>query len=211
MIDPNKTCPTTEVRCSNHKTSWFQWGSLLMTYKRLCTLHTVKPWCISRTFLLKFEVKNRGGGGGWLIYVAPSSNVYRLTHLVLQEFFKTALYLNNLTLNYYESPLLHKAVATTPAASPLYGYLSATCMLACSRRSDSRAREKNSRSKKENVFPVYNLTCSPLAAVLYHLNTWNRLHACMKFESTCKTNGLLFFAVCVLLFTGCSSQFHLGY
>ena len=161
--------------------------------------------------MLKFEVKN-GGGGVWLIYMAPSSNVYRLTHLVLQEFFKTTLYLNNLILNYKESPLLHKLFATTTAAiSPLYGYLSATCMLACSRSSDSRVREKNSWRKK-NVLTVYNLTCSPLTTVLYHLNPWNRLHACMKFESTCQTNGLLFFAVCVLLFTGCcSSQFHLGY
>ena len=68
------------------------------------------------------------------------------------------------------------------------------CVVACSRRSDSRAREKNSRRKKKRgmnrggkgervlsppplfppVFPVYNLTRSPLTAALY-LNAWNRL------------------------------------
>ena len=50
---------------------------------------------------------------------------------------------------------------------------------ACSRRSDRRAREKNSRRKKNKgrlepppVFPVYNLTRSPTP---YYLNAWNRL------------------------------------
>ena len=48
-----------------------------------------------------------------------------------------------------------------PAAiSPLDGYLSATCMLACSRRSDSRAQEKNSRRKKKR-FPGVQLNLLP--------------------------------------------------
>ena len=45
--------------------------------------------------------------------------------------------------------------------------------LACSRPSDSRAREKNSRRKKnEGRLEVYNLTLSPLimTATLYYLN-----------------------------------------
>ena len=65
-----------------------------------------------------------------------------------------------------------------------------TCgRLACSRRSDSRAPEKNSRRRKKRVetrggkgertfsrvFPVYNLTRLPLTAALYYLNAWNRL------------------------------------
>ena len=47
-------------------------------------------------------------------------------------------------------------------------------LLACSRRSDSRAREKNSRRKKKKgetlslLPPVCNLTRSPLTAVLYN-------------------------------------------
>ena len=71
-------------------------------------------------------------------------------------------------------------------------------LLACSRRSDSRAREKNSRRKKNEgrlegergkegcrsrphpVFPVYNLTRSPLTAALYYLNAWNRLASYWK-------------------------------
>ena len=72
-------------------------------------------------------------------------------------------------------------------------------IVACSRRSDSRAREKNSRGKPKKkkdegrlegergfrfprfpprpppVFPVYNLTRSPLTATLYYLNAWNTL------------------------------------
>ena len=77
-------------------------------------------------------------------------------------------------------------------------------IVACSRRSDSRAGEKNSRGKPKKkktrgdqrgkggenafsrfrfprpppappVFPVYNLTRSPLTATLYYLNAWNRL------------------------------------
>ena len=67
------------------------------------------------------------------------------------------------------------------------------CVVACSRRSDSRVRKKNSRRKKKRemnrggkgkrvlspppfppVFPVYNLTRFPLTAVLY-LNALNRL------------------------------------
>ena len=68
------------------------------------------------------------------------------------------------------------------------------CVVACSRHSNSRAREKNSRRKKKRgmnrggkgkrvlsppppfppVFPAYNLTRSPLTAVLY-LNAWDRL------------------------------------
>ena len=72
-----------------------------------------------------------------------------------------------------------------------------TCgRLACSRRSDSRAPEKNSRRKKKRVetrggkgertfsrstpppppvFPVYNSTRLPLTPALYYLNAWNRL------------------------------------
>ena len=71
-----------------------------------------------------------------------------------------------------------------------------TANLACSRFSDSKAREKNSRKKNEGrlegergreliislspplyppVFLVYNLTRSPLTASLYYLNAWNRL------------------------------------
>ena len=58
--------------------------------------------------------------------------------------------------------------------------------LACSRRSDIRARGKNSRRKNKRgetglslsfpppVFPAYNLTRSPLTPALYYLNTWNR-------------------------------------
>ena len=60
--------------------------------------------------------------------------------------------------------------------------------LACSRRSDIRARGKNSRRKNKRgetglslssppphpVFPVYNLTRSPVTPALYYLNTWNR-------------------------------------
>ena len=45
--------------------------------------------------------------------------------------------------------------------------------IACSRRSDSRAREKNSRRKKEKK--NNNLTRSPPTAALYYLNAWNRL------------------------------------
>ena len=66
-------------------------------------------------------------------------------------------------------------------------------ILACSGRSDSRAREKNSRRKKKRgetrggkgertafrppppVFPVYNLTRSLLTSALYYLNAWNRV------------------------------------
>ena len=67
-------------------------------------------------------------------------------------------------------------------------------LIVCSRRSDSRALEKNSGRKKKGrlegerggnfsrsrppspaVFPVYNLTRSPLTAALYYLNAWNRL------------------------------------
>jgi len=61
--------------------------------------------------------------------------------------------------------------------------------LACSSRSDSRARGKKFTKKKNNegrldsrsrpppspVFSVYNLTRSPLTAALYYLNAWNRL------------------------------------
>ena len=47
----------------------------------------------------------------------------------------------------------------------------AWAQIACSRRSDSRAREKNSRRKKNDG----NLTRSPLTAALYYLNAWNRL------------------------------------
>ena len=60
--------------------------------------------------------------------------------------------------------------------------------LACSRRSDIRAREKIHEEKKRGetglslsfplpppVFPVYNLTRTPLTAALYYLNTWNGL------------------------------------
>ena len=51
--------------------------------------------------------------------------------------------------------------------------------LACSRRSDSRAREKNSwRNKKEGRLEGergYNLTRPPLTEALYYLNAWNRL------------------------------------
>ena len=84
-------------------------------------------------------------------------------------------------------------------------YVSAATHVACSRRSNSRAREKNSRRiKKEGrlegergregrkgegtslalsppppppppVLPVYNLTRSPITAVLYYLNAWNTL------------------------------------
>ena len=59
--------------------------------------------------------------------------------------------------------------------------------MACSRRSDSRAREKNSRRKKKTgetrggklvpppVFPVYNVNRSSLTAAFYYLNALNRL------------------------------------
>ena len=42
---------------------------------------------------------------------------------------------------------------------------------ACSRRSDSSPTPPHSPP----VFPVYNLTLSPLTAALYYLNAWNRL------------------------------------
>ena len=42
---------------------------------------------------------------------------------------------------------------------------------ACSRRSDSSPPPPHSPP----VFPVYNLTLSPLTAALYYLNAWNRL------------------------------------
>ena len=48
-------------------------------------------------------------------------------------------------------------------------------LVACSRRSDSREREKNSRREKKIVFPVYNLTRSSPSAALCYLNAWNRL------------------------------------
>ena len=74
-------------------------------------------------------------------------------------------------------------------------------LVACSRRSDRRAREKNSRREKNEgrlegeggeafsrsrapppvspspspIFAVYNLTRSPLTAALYYLNACNRL------------------------------------
>ena len=61
--------------------------------------------------------------------------------------------------------------------------------VACSRRSDSRAREKNSRRKKKQgrleeessspppppVFPVYNVNRFSLTAAFYYLNALNRL------------------------------------
>ena len=60
--------------------------------------------------------------------------------------------------------------------------------VACSRRSDSRAREKNSRRKKKQgrleeesssppppVFPVYNINRFSLTAAFYYLNALNRL------------------------------------
>ena len=69
-----------------------------------------------------------------------------------------------------------------------------TIGLDCSRGSDCRAREKNSRREKKRGetrrrkgertlaplphppgIPVYNLTRSPLTATLYYLNAWNRL------------------------------------
>ena len=58
----------------------------------------------------------------------------------------------------------------------LVGIIRSYSPLACSRRSDSRAREKNSRRKiHEEKFTVYNLTRSPLTAALYYLNACNRL------------------------------------
>ena len=96
--------------------------------------------------------------------------------------------------------------------------------LACSRRSDSRARERNFRIKKNAgrlegergrqcvlslsppppptpVFPVYNLTRSPLTAALYYLNTWNRLvlHAFWNPEPVSDQNLWLMFFLPFLL------------
>ena len=57
-------------------------------------------------------------------------------------------------------------------------------VLAWSRRSDSRARKKNSRRKKTlrppppARFPGVQLTRSPLTTALYYLNAWNRLDTC---------------------------------
>ena len=55
--------------------------------------------------------------------------------------------------------------------------------LACSRRSDSRARNKNSWRKKPVPPPPHRfhgvqLTRSPLTTALYYLNAWNRLDTC---------------------------------
>ena len=55
-------------------------------------------------------------------------------------------------------------------------------VLAWSRRSDSRARKKNSRRKKTFPppprFPGVQLTRSPLTTALYYLDAWNRLDTC---------------------------------
>ena len=37
------------------------------------------------------------------------------------------------------------------------------------------------------VFPVYNLTRSPLTAALYYLNAWNRLGTILRVGKTRKT------------------------
>ena len=62
--------------------------------------------------------------------------------------------------------------------------------VARSRRSDSRAREKNPRRKKnEGRLEVYNLTRSPLTTALYYLNAWNRLKAELSMIASTSKNG----------------------
>ena len=97
-----------------------------------------------------------------------------------------------LRISLYTRGVFLKKAYGNRARSLVFICWNAPAWLACSRRSDSRVREKNSRRKKNEgrlegergrephpppppILPVYNLTHSPLTATLYCLSAWNRL------------------------------------
>ena len=91
----------------------------------------------------------------------------------------------------YPSCIFEKGILQPEPGVWFFICWNAPAWLACSRRSDSRAREKNSQRKKKwgetrggkgegtssppSVLPVYTLTHYPLTGALYYLSAWNRL------------------------------------
>ena len=68
---------------------------------------------------------------------------------------------------------------TTHALLPIFPEESKSgYVLACSRRSDSRARKKKNVPPPLPRFPGVQLTRSPLTTALYYLIAWNRLDTC---------------------------------